>query len=198
MAKSKILIIDRYSKQGTKSIKDIEEAVSSQGYSTQVMSHKEARKRIKEGGDILSSYHGFTSSGSGKSWKKGKNSNYVERNDIIDKFLAEHDKPGYAICDSHYGIAESLGSKIHNTGKFNRGVGDDGHSYNHKYGIAPKDLSDKVRDVETTTHDGKKIVKAFNYKNKRSVQYHPERTDQGKKELGAFFDKHLANYSKAA
>ena len=198
MAKPKVLIIDRYAKPGTKSVKEIEGALASQGYNIQVISHKEARKGVKEGEDILSGYDGFTASGSGKSWNKRKNSEYMERNDILDKFLTEHEKPGYAICDSYYGVAESLGSKVHNTGEFHRGVQEDGHVYNHKYGVREADLSDKVRDVETIRHKGKKVVKAFNYRNKRAVQYHPERTIQGRQEMGDFFKKQLGKYSKAS
>jgi len=130
-------------------------------------------------------------------------------NDPVHDFLSKHEKPLYAICGAYHALANSLGYKIKDTGKFNIGKGEDGHMYNHKYGLAADDLEHKAADdpseeevssspkgelvdIETIDHQGEKYVKSFNHGNKRGVQYHPERTEQGIKELVDFLQQYAA------
>jgi anthranilate/para-aminobenzoate synthase component II len=202
--KKKILVVDNYQTRNTSAVRQIESAITQAGYQVQRIRHSEAKAQLKQGNDIMQGYHAAVSSGSGKSWQStGKKDNqgheYLTTNDPVHQNLTEHEKPVYAICGSYHATAQALGAKVKNTGEFNRGKGQDGHMYNHKYGIAAQDIGSKVKDVETIKHAGQEYVASFNYKNKRAVQYHPERTEQGRNELVNFLKSQLSQqYRKAA
>lgn len=195
----KILLVDNYRSERTKSIEQIESAIKQAGYQVDTIRHSDAATAIKSGTDILNGYHGSVSSGSGKTWQKtGKTdkqgNDYVVSNDTVHEHLTSHEKPLYAICGGYHALAQSLGYKVTNTGEFNRGKGEDGQHYNHKYGLAAEETADgKVKNVETINHAGKEYVKSFDYENKRGVQYHPERTEIGRQELTDFLKKNVDN-----
>ncbi len=193
--KGKILVIDNYSKEDTAAVQEIEKAITAAGYKAERIKHSDAKQKLAAGEDLLENYHGAVSSGSGKTWKEtgemdANGKPYVAMNDPVHDFLVEHEKPLYAICGAYHAVANSLGYKVKNTGEFNRGKGEDGHHYNHKYAIAKDDIDDKVK-AEFTSHNGEEIVKAFTHQNNRAVQYHPERSEHGRQEIADFLDNNV-------
>jgi anthranilate/para-aminobenzoate synthase component II len=201
--KKKILVVDNYKSRNTRSIQQLRESVEKAGYDAEVIRYSDAKAKVDSGGDILEGYHGSVSSGSGRAWKKEgvkdkQGRDYLRNEDSVHDFLVRNDKPLYAICGAYHSVANSLGYRIKNTGKFNRGKDKDGHVYNHKYGLDANDIDSRLKNVETMKHAGQKYVKAFNYDNKRAVQYHPERTDVGRGELADFLGRYVKGYQRAA
>ena len=193
-AKGRVLIIDNYQSDETAAIKRIESAIKRAGYQTDIIKHSDAKAQIEDGKDVLDKYHAAVSSGSGSSWKKthGKEGvTYVEKEDSVHDYLTKHEKPAYSICGGFQAMLNSYGVKIRDSGKFNRGKGEDNHHYNHKYAAAAQDARGKVDNFDTFKHQGQEYVRSFNHGNKQGVQYHPERTDHGRKELTDFLDQNV-------
>jgi|TARA_B100001971_G_C18129054_1_gene503778 GMP synthase-like glutamine amidotransferase len=192
MAKGKILLIDNYKQRNTTHIEQIEAAIKKAGYDVGKIRHSEAKGKE----DILEGYDGYVSSGSGKTWEKSGRPNkqgkqYLKSDDPVHKNLAAHKKPGYHICAGMDELANALGYKVQDTGKFNRGTGEDGHHYNHKYALRKEDTDNRINNVKTFNHAGEEYVSSFDIGNKRAVKYHSERTEKGIEELTGFLDSHI-------
>jgi len=63
----KILLIDNYQKENSKSVQQIESSLKSQGYNVDIIRHSDAKVKVEAGEDILDGYVASVSSGSGKS-----------------------------------------------------------------------------------------------------------------------------------
>jgi GMP synthase-like glutamine amidotransferase len=201
--KKRILVVDNYKSENTRAVQQLRESVEKAGYEAEVIRYSDAKAKVDAGEDILQGRHGSVSSGSGKAWKKAgvkdkQGREYLRSEDSVHDFLVKNDKPLYAICGAYHSMANSLGYRIKNTGKFNRGKGKDGHTYNHKYGLDANEVDSRLKNVETMEHAGRKYVKAFDYNNKRAVQYHPERTNEGRSELADFLGKYVGGYQRKA
>jgi GMP synthase-like glutamine amidotransferase len=194
MRKKKVLIIDYYRARpdgkSAPGAEEIKTAIKDAGHSADIMHHSEAEASVKKGEDILKGYGSAHVSGSDIPWneKTGEDGRtYMHPgSNVLQKYLVSHKKPVKFECGGGQAAASALGYRVRNTGKFNRGIGKDGHMYHHKYGIEKGDLDDRVRNVETITHQGKEYVSAFDHGNKSIVQYHTGRTEKGKKEIKKF------------
>ncbi len=194
MRKKKVRIIDYYRARPdgkfAPGAEEIKTAIIDAGHSADIIHHSKAEAEIKKGEDILKGYDSAHVSGSDISWKEktdkdGRDYMHPGAN-ILGKYLVGHKKPVKFECGGGHAATSALGYKVRNTGKFNRGIGKDGHMYHHKYGIEKGDLDSRVRNVKTITHQKKEYVSAFDIGNKNIVQYHPGRTEKGKKEIKKF------------
>lgn len=189
-----VLIVDNYATKDSQAVQHIYSAVEEAGYKPEVIRHSEALKIVKSGGNLLEEYDAGVTSGSGKPWNKNtgkdrKGRTNVTRNDAVHKQLATQDKPVYAICGGGHAIAEALGNKIVDTGKFYRGI-KDGDEFNNKYGVTAEGLKGVVRNLETYTHQEEQYVKSFEKGKIKFVQHHAERTEEGRQDIANFLNKH--------
>jgi len=189
----KIVVFDRYDHKPNKprrQIQQIQAALLSEGYSSTVVSHREAKKLLDSGNDPTKGYGGYLDTGSNVSGKK--RGNYVKVADKLDLYLAKNKKPGVHVCRSHQGLAEIISNEeTTDTGEWNRKTDEKGRVFHHKYGVIAKSLMGKVKNLKTFKHAGHELAMEYTIDNKLARQDHPERTTEGIKALGQHFDKHL-------
>jgi len=200
-----VLVINYYrSKNNSRGVKEVVDAIEKAGGHAKVMHHSKARRMVKRGKDILTDYDSFHATGSDISWKKKKDVNKQEymspgKNELA-KYLVTHEKPGNFDCGSGQAAYHALGQlqeetsgstkyRVRNTGKYNRRT-IEGIKHNHKYamdaGLKEGDLEGRIRGVTTLEHKGKKYVSSFRYGNKKVVQGHEARTEVGKIAVARF------------
>lgn len=197
--KKNIVVFDRYEHKPGKprrQIQQIQAALLSEGYSSSVVSHRDAKKTLESGKDPTAGYAGYLDTGSNAAGKR--NGDYVKVADAMDSYLAKHKKPGVHVCRSHQGLAEVISNEdTTDTGEWNRKTDEKGRVFHHKYGVRAKGLRGKVKNLKTFEHAGEELAGEYTIDNKLSRQDHPERSAEGIKAIGQHFNKHLG-YKKVA